>query len=105
MTQFSRPGPQLTDMLRRLRARPVSSWGVGGREAAMRAALQRLADLAADASGSARRVVPDVGLAALPDQLAVLVADARRAGVSAGVLDGVLVDLGRALSVDGAGGC
>jgi hypothetical protein len=72
---------------------------VGDREAAMRAALQRLADLAADASGDGRRSVPDIGLAALPDQLAVLVADAQHAGVSHPVLDEVLSELAAALSV------
>jgi hypothetical protein len=86
-------------MLRRLRARPVSSWDVTGREATMRAALQRLADLAAGASGQPRRAVPDVGVVALPDLLAVLVADARRAGVSEAVLDEALSGLAAALSV------
>jgi hypothetical protein len=99
MTAVSKPGPQLTDMLRRLRARPVSSWNAGDRQAAMRAALQRLADLAADASGDARRRVPDAGFVALPDQLAVLVAEAQTSGVPAAVLDGLLTELAAALSV------
>lgn len=104
MTEFSGPGPHQVDMLRRLRARPVSSWGVGNREAVMRAALQRLADLAADASGDQRRAVPDAGLVALPDQFAVLMADARRAGVPDAVLDEVLAAVSGALSVlPGAG--
>jgi hypothetical protein len=97
MTIDSRPGPQLVDMLRRLRARPVSSWGVGDRESVMRAALQRLAELAAAAPKGA--VVPDVGLRALPDQLAVLVADAQSSEVPPAELDAVLTDLARALSV------
>jgi hypothetical protein len=97
MTIDSRPGPHLVDMLRRLRARPVSSWGVGDRESVMRAALQRLAELAAAAPEGA--VVPDVGLCALPDQLAVLVADAQSSEVPPAELDAVLTDLARALSV------
>lgn len=86
-------------MIRRLRARPVSSWSHGDRTATMRAALQELADVAADASGGVRRVVPDVGVAALADQLAVLVADARSAGVPEAALDEVLSALAAALSV------
>ena len=65
----------------------------------MRAALQRLADLAADASGDARRVVPDAGLVALPDQLAVVVGDAERAGVQDSVLGDLLTALAGGLSV------
>jgi hypothetical protein len=99
MTIDSRPGPHLVDLLRRLRARPVSSWGVGDRDSVMRAALQRLAELAADACGDQRRVVPDAGIVALPDQLAVLVADAQSSEVPPAELDAVLTDLARALSV------
>lgn len=99
----------------------------------MRAALQRLADLAAEASGDGggpgpdpepgthveaasapgsssgavaapgsraiRRLVPDVGLVALPDQLAVLAADARRAGVPEEVLNEELAVLAAALTI------
>lgn len=86
-------------MLRRLRARPVSSWAHGSRAADMRGALQRLADLAADAAGAPRRPVPDVGAAALPDQLAVLLRDARDAGVPPAVLGGLLGELATALGI------
>ena len=98
MTKPSGPGPQLEQMLRRLRARPVSSWQIGDREAAARSAVQRLADLAADASGEQRQAVPDAGVVALPDQLAVLAADARSAGVPdravTKILDALATDLG-----------
>ena len=48
--------------------------------AAVRDALQRLADLAARAEGEPRRPVPDIGLHALADQLLVLARDATTAG-------------------------
>ena len=48
--------------------------------AAVRDALQRLADLAARAEGEPSRPVPDIGLHALADQLLVLARDATAAG-------------------------
>jgi len=54
--------------------------------AAVRAALQRLADLAARAEGEPSRPVPDIGLHALADQLIVLARDATAAG------DGEILD-------------
>ena len=48
--------------------------------AAVREALQRLADLAARTEGEPSRRVPDVGLHALADQLLVLARDATAAG-------------------------
>ena len=54
--------------------------------AAVRAALQRLADLAARAEGEPSRPVPDIGLHALADQLLVLARDAAAAG-DAEILD------------------
>lgn len=77
-----RPGPQTDVVLGRLRAWSVSSWRHRDREAAARDCLQLLAALAAEAEGGSVRPVPDAGLHALGDQLAVLVADARAAGVS-----------------------
>lgn len=65
----------------------------------MRAALQRLADLAADAEGQPRRRVPDVGEVALVDQLAVLVDDACRAGVEDAVVGQILTELTAALAL------
>jgi len=84
-------------MLRRLRAWPISSWWHGDRERAARVAAQRLADLAADAAGEIRRIVPDAGMTALPDQLAVLAADARAGGVPADAVEAVLDRLAGAL--------
>jgi hypothetical protein len=84
-------------MLRRLRAWPVSSWRHGERERATRAVAQDLADLAADAAGEMRRVVPDVGVTALPDQLVVLTADARASGVAEDAIRAVLDRLADAL--------
>jgi hypothetical protein len=61
-------------------------------------AIPHLAELAADASGEQRRVVPDAGVVALPEQLAVLAADARSAGVPdravTEILDALATDLG-----------
>ncbi len=98
VTGDSGPGPRTTDMLRRLRARPVSSWAHRDRERCAREAVQRLADLAADASGAPRRVVPDAGVMALADQIAVLEGDARSAGADpsavTGILDRLASDLG-----------
>ncbi len=54
--------------------------------AAVRAALQRLADLAARAEGEPSRPVPDIGLHALADQLLVLARDATAAA------DGEILD-------------
>jgi hypothetical protein len=63
--------------------------------AAVRAALQRLADSAGRAEGRPPRPVPDLGTHALADQLLVLARDAAGTGEPA-VLDeaaGVLADL------------
>lgn len=81
MTHPVDPDPRFGDMLRRLGARSATSWQLGDREQTAREALQYLADAAADAAREQRRTVPDAGLAALPDQLAVLMADAVAAGV------------------------
>ncbi len=93
-----RPGPQPDDLIRRLRAWPVSSWQYGHREAVAREAAQRLAGAAAAVAGEPPRTVPDAGVHALPDQLAVLAADAERVGVSssevAAVFDDLASDLG-----------
>ena len=62
----------------------------------VRAVLQRLADLAADAEGAARRTVPHLGLHALGDQVLVLARDAAQAGATDAAHD-ALVELRRAL--------
>jgi hypothetical protein len=86
-------------MLRWLRAWPVSSWRHGERERATRAAAQELADLTAEAAGERRRVVPDVGVTALPDQLVVLAADARAAGAPEDAVRAILDRLADALGL------
>lgn len=64
--------------------------------AAVRAALQTLADLAAAADGDVRRTVPELALHALADQVLVLAYDADRAGAGPAAAE-VLVALRRRL--------
>ena len=73
------PNRDVDELLRRLRARSVSSWSTE-RVAAARDAVQRLADLAADAEGQPRRAVPRLHPVAIADQLEVLAHDATTAG-------------------------
>jgi hypothetical protein len=49
---------------------------------AVRSALQRLADLAADGTGTPRREVPRLALHALADQVLVLAREAAQAGAT-----------------------
>jgi hypothetical protein len=74
----------------------VSSWSQD-RVASARAAVQRLADLAADAERQPRRPVPHLHPVALADQLEVLLHDARTHGVDpaslTGLFDQLAVDL------------
>jgi len=72
-------GPDVDDLIRRLRARSVSSWSPE-RVATARDAVQRLADLAADAEDQPRRAVPRLHPMAIADQLEVLAVDATTAG-------------------------
>jgi hypothetical protein len=67
--------------------------------AAVRAALQRLADAAARAEDRRARPVPDIGLHALGDQLLVLARDAAGSGDQAALDEAALVlaELRRAL--------
>ena len=88
------PGPQPDEIIRRLRAWPVSGWSHGERIARTRRTLQELADIAAARRGHAVPVVPALSPHALGSQLAVLVADARRAGVDAGEVDSIVRQLG-----------
>lgn len=94
-----RPGSQPAELIRRLRAWSVSSWRHGDRIAVTRSACQRLADLTAERSGEPPRAVPDHGESALADQLAVLLADARAAGVPDGQLARLVSALADALGV------
>jgi hypothetical protein len=74
------PSDRDTDLvIRRLRARTVSSWSPE-RVALARDTVQRLADLAADAEGQPRRVVPALHPVAIADQLELLAHDATTAG-------------------------
>lgn len=77
-------------LLPRLRRWPADSWalpavGGGTRAAAAAAAVQRLADLGADAEGRPRRPVPGLGPAVLADQLAVVADDVARTGDEAAI--------------------
>jgi hypothetical protein len=94
----STPGPQPDEIVRRLRAWPVSGWRHGDRVARARRSLQDLADLGAHARGLAvAPQVPQLGPHALGDQLAVLVSDAWRAGVGAADVNRVVSELARHL--------
>jgi hypothetical protein len=73
------PELRVDELIRRLRARSTSSWSPE-RVVAARNAVQRLADLAADAEGQPRRVVPAVHPVAIADQLELLAHDATGAG-------------------------
>jgi hypothetical protein len=64
--------------------------------AAVRAALQQLADLAADAAGELRRPVPQLAVHALADQVLVLAHEADAAGAGDAAAD-LLVVLRRRL--------
>ncbi len=63
------------------------------RAAGARALAQRLADRAADLTGGPRRDVPDVGDAAVGDQVAVTLADLLAMSPPPGVLADVAEDL------------
>ena len=83
--EVMRAAERLADRLRMLgprwaaRSNPADAAPAG----AVRAALQRLADVAARAEGQPARPVPDVGLHALADQLLVLARDATATGDTA----------------------
>lgn len=87
-------GPEL---LRRLRAWPVSGWEHGTRIRAARHALQSLATLSALARGEVDRPVPELGPHALADQLQVLADDALDGGADPAAVAMVLTDLARDL--------
>lgn len=86
------PGPAelaraADDLVRRLRRWTAASWALaagpeagGTRGDAAYAAVQRIADLGADAEGEPRRPVPRLADTVLADQLAVMVGDAVRTG-------------------------
>lgn len=88
------PGiPTGPELLRRLRAWPVSGWEHGDRILAARHALHSLATLSALARGEDRHPVPELGAHALADQLQVLTDDALAGGASPQAVEAVLTDL------------
>ena len=94
------PGPRPDDIIRRLRALPVSGWRHGNRIDSARRAMQRLAELAAAARGTSPAPrVPELGAHAIADQLVVLVADARCAGVPPDTVDEALLRLAAELGI------
>lgn len=99
MTSATGPGLPADDLLRRLRAWPAASWGHGERVARTRAALRELADLAGQARGRPAPPVPELAVTALADQLAVLLADAARAGAPPAEIGRVRTDLSRDLGL------
>ncbi len=93
-------GATAAELLRKLRARSLSSWSHRQRIPAIRSALDELARLGtAEFGGAAAPVVPDDGAHALTDQLQVLIIFAIRAGVPADRIDRIAVDLAQELGV------
>lgn len=89
---MTRSDPPADAVLDRLRVRPASSWS-DQRITAARGAIQRLADLAADAEGEPRRTVPALHPTALADQLDVLRKDAVAAGAEQPAIDDLFAQL------------
>lgn len=97
-----RPDPPYSAFFGRLRARPLSSWPVGERIAATRAAAARLAALGWTAEGRTPQsvpAVPDLGPHVLADQVQVLVIDALSAGADPVAVHEVASTLARRLAV------
>jgi hypothetical protein len=89
---------ELGRVVDRLRTMPLTRlaapWGdYPSRAAGARALAQRLADRAADVSGALHRPVPDVGDAAVGDQVAVTGRDLLSLGLSEDDLSAVTADL------------
>jgi hypothetical protein len=89
---------ELGRVVDRLRSMPLTrlaaSWGdYPSRAAGARALAQRLADRAADLDGLPHRVVPDVGDAAVGDQVAVTGRDLLSCDLSEDDLAAVAADL------------
>ena len=96
--QLTREAERVADRLRVLGPRWAHRDVAGDAEqvAGVRAALQQLADLAADAQQMPRHDVPELRLHALGDQVLVLAHEAATAGCGASACD-VLVNLRHAL--------
>lgn len=97
MTGVDHQDPQLGPLVRRLRVWSLVSLEHDDRIATGRRAVQRLADLAADADRRPRLPVPGLPATALADQLEVLAADAAAAGAgeqAAAIIGALAVRLG-----------
>ena len=98
MTSADEARVELGRVVDRLRTMPLTRlaapWGdYPSRAAGARALAQRLADRAADVSGALHRPVPDVGDAAVGDQVAVTGRDLLSLGLSEDDLSAVTADL------------
>ncbi len=98
MTSADEARVELGRVVDRLRTMPLTRlaapWGdYPSRAAGARAVAQRLADRAADVSGAPHRPVPDVGDAAVGDQVAVTGRDLLSLGLSEDDLSAVTADL------------
>ena len=98
MTSADEARVELGRVVDRLRTMPLTRlaapWGDSpSRAAGARAVAQRLADRAADVSGAPHRPVPDVGDAAVGDQVAVTGRDLLSLGLSEDDLSAVTADL------------
>ena len=98
MTSADEARVELGRVVDRLRTMPLTRlaapWGdYPSRAAGARALAQRLADRAADLSGAPHRPVPDVGDAAVGDQVAVTGRDLLSLGLSEDDLSAVTADL------------
>lgn len=96
------PDSQHTELLRKLRVRPLSFWGSGDRVVRTREALTELAQLGwrAEFGGAGEAPeVPDAGVHVLVDQLQVLIVDAQLAGVPVAEGNRVVAALADALGV------
>ena len=98
MTATDDAAVELGRVVDRLRSMPLTRlaapWGdYPSRAVGARALAQRLADRAADVSGSPHRSVPDVGDAAVGDQVAVTGREVLSLGLSEDDLAAVAADL------------
>ena len=87
------------ELLPRLRRWDAASWSVSTRAELVAEAVQRLADVGADAEGQPRRPVPRLADVTLADQLTVVVDDVLRTGdlAAAGAVAAELAALRTAL--------
>jgi len=91
--------PQFADVLRRLRARSVSSFDFGDRTQRVRRTLTALEILTAAAQGRDPYPVPELEAYVYADQLTVLLAEAALAGVDPATVEGLMQELAAGLSL------